>query len=94
MKKINSNTAVALLLILTVTITSHAVPNQPEAWEKCAGISKAGKNKCGATDGSHKCGGLAKHDNSDVDWIYVAKGTCETITGGRVIKVMPAKPTK
>ncbi|WP_440873687.1 BufA1 family periplasmic bufferin-type metallophore [Thalassotalea sp. PLHSN55] len=68
-----------------------AVPEQPSAWEKCAGVAKAGKNDCGALDGSHNCAGQAKVDNSDHEWVYVPKGTCEKITGGVVKAEKPAK---
>lgn len=70
---------------------AHAVPEAPTHWEKCAGIAKAGKNDCGALDGSHSCSGQAKEDNLEIEWVYVPKGTCEKITGGVVAKVKPAK---
>ncbi len=69
----------------------HAVPDQPKNWEKCAGIAKAGKNDCGALDGSHGCAGQAKSDNLSHEWVYVPQGTCEKIVGGSVAKVKPAK---
>lgn len=68
-----------------------AVPDAPKAWEKCAGIAKAGSNDCGALDGSHGCAGQAKADNLDIEWVYVPKGTCEKITGGVIAKIKPAK---
>ena len=74
-----------------VSMNAQAVPDQPTHWEKCAGIAKAGKNDCGALDGSHGCAGQAKQDNLDIEWVYVPKGTCEKITGGSVAKVKPAK---
>ena len=71
--------------------TAAAVPDTPEAWEKCAGIAKAGKNDCGSLDGKHECAGQATIDNSEHEWVYVPVGTCEKITGGVVAKVKPAK---
>ena len=68
-----------------------AVPAQPVAWEKCAGIAKAGMNDCGALDGSHGCSGQAKTTNSDLEWVYMPKGTCTKITGGVVKGEKPAK---
>jgi uncharacterized membrane protein len=68
-----------------------AVPDPPKAWEKCAGIAKAGNNDCGSLDGKHACATQATLDNSDQDWVYVPQGTCEKITGGVVAKVKPAK---
>jgi len=71
--------------------TALAVPDQPETWEKCAGIAKKGQNDCGATDGSHACAGQAKTDSSPVEWVYVPEGTCEKIVGGKVVATKPAK---
>ena len=71
--------------------TSHAVPDQPKFWEKCAGIAKNGKNDCGSLDGKHSCAGMAKKDNDAQEWVYVPQGTCAKIVGGRVAKLKPAK---
>lgn len=92
-KKIISTALSSLLAASSIAVMSsaHAVPDQPEKWEKCAGISKAGQNDCGALDGSHGCAGQAKLDSSDTEWIYVPKGTCTKITGGVVKAVKPAK---
>ena len=86
--------AVAGILALGLTGavgTAQAVPDAPQAWEKCAGIAAAGHNDCGALDGSHACAGQAKRDNDDKEWVYVPEGTCTKITGGVVAKVKPAK---
>ncbi len=74
-----------------MAVNAHAVPDQPENWEKCAGIAKAGKNDCGSLDGAHGCANQAKADNLDTEWVYVPEGTCEKITGGVVAKIKPAK---
>jgi len=66
------------------------VPDAPANWEKCAGVSKAGKNDCGSFDGKHKCAGQAEHDNLDNEWVYVPEGTCTKI-GGMVKATKPAK---
>jgi len=50
--------------------------------EKCLGIARAGMNDCGTS--THSCAGQATVDNDPEEWIYVPKGTCEKITGGRV----------
>jgi uncharacterized membrane protein len=71
----------------------QAVPDQPKAWEKCAGVAKAGKNDCGALDGSHQCGGAATKDNDPNEWVYVPKGTCAKL-GGVVKYEKPAKKNK
>lgn len=51
--------------------------------EKCAGIAKAGKNDCGAN--GHSCAGQAAKDGDANEWVYVPKGTCEKIVGGKVV---------
>ncbi len=79
------------LALAAAATTALAVPEQPEKWEKCAGIAKAGQNDCGATDGSHACAGQAKEDGSPIEWVYVPEGTCEKIVGGKVYAVKPAK---
>ena len=71
--------------------TAYAVPDQPEAWEKCAGIAKKGMNDCGSIDKSHTCSGKASVDNDPNEWVYVPKGTCDKIAGGKVYAVKPAK---
>ncbi|SDK34168.1 Uncharacterized membrane protein [Ferrimonas sediminum] len=76
--------------LLVAANHAQAVPDQPEAWEKCAGVAKKGMNDCGALDGSHGCAGQAKTDNSPEEWVYVPQGTCKKI-GGKVAKVKPAK---
>jgi len=76
---------------MLVASGANAVPDQPKNWEKCAGIAKAGKNDCGALDGSHGCSGQATMDNLDTEWVYVPEGSCEKIVGGMVKKVKPAK---
>ena len=83
--------AATLLGATTLATSAQAVPDNPNQWEKCAGIAKAGMNDCGALDGSHNCAGQAKADNIDSEWVYVPEGTCEKITGGRVAAVEPAK---
>ncbi len=72
-------------------IKTHAVPDQPANWEKCAGIAKVGMNDCGALDGSHACAGQATLSNSAEEWVYVPEGQCAKITGGVVAKIKPAK---
>lgn len=84
-------TTVATILAASLSLPANAVPDQPTHWEKCAGIAKAGSNDCGALDGSHGCAGQAKEDNMPTEWVYVPQGTCAKITGGKVVKVKPAK---
>ncbi len=50
--------------------------------EKCTGIVKAGQNDCGTS--KHACAGQAKTDADADEWVYLPKGTCEKIPGGKV----------
>lgn len=84
---------VLALAAIVVPSIVWAVPETPTTWEKCAGVAQAGKNDCGALDGSHQCAGQAKKDNDPNDWVYVPKGTCEKI-GGAVKGEKPAKQPK
>ncbi|MDJ0808266.1 MAG: DUF2282 domain-containing protein [Gammaproteobacteria bacterium] len=71
--------------------TAQAVPDTPKKWEKCAGVSLAGRNDCGSLDQKHACSGMASVDNSPQEWIYVPAGTCDKITGGVAVGLKPAK---
>lgn len=70
---------------------AQAVPDQPTHWEKCAGVAKKGKNDCGSLNGKHACAGQAKKSKDRYEWVYVPKGTCTKIVGGRVAAIKPAK---
>lgn len=73
-----------------VAASANAVPPQPDTWEKCAGVAKAGQNDCGALDGSHACAGQAKADADPNEWVYVPAGTCTKIVDGKVAATKPA----
>ncbi|GAA5216069.1 DUF2282 domain-containing protein [Corallincola platygyrae] len=87
------STALAGIVAASFTLATGqalAVPDQPENWEKCAGVAKKGMNDCGALDGSHACAAQAPVDNSPNEWVYVPEGTCKKL-GGKVAKIKPAK---
>lgn len=88
-----SNAIAGILAIGTLLVAGpvQAVPEAPTAWEKCAGITKAGMNDCGSLDGKHACAGQAASDNDPTEWVYVPEGTCTKIAGGSVAAVKPAK---
>ena len=89
---IHSTVAGILALGTTmVSTTAQAVPEQPKFWEKCAGVAKKGMNDCGALNGKHGCASQAAMDNDPNEWVYVPKGTCAKIVGGKVAKIKPAK---
>lgn len=52
------------------------------AKEKCYGVVKAGKNDCGAKDGSHSCAGHASLDGHGGEFVALPKGVCEKLVGG------------
>ncbi len=76
----DSKTLLALTIASMMTAAGAHAGNS-EGKEKCAGIVKAGMNDCGTS--KHGCGGLAKTDGDPEEWIYVPKGTCDKIVGGK-----------
>ncbi|MEN8178454.1 MAG: DUF2282 domain-containing protein [Pseudomonadota bacterium] len=89
-----TKSALAAMLAAGAMLASNsvlAVPDAPSTWEKCTGVSKAGKNDCGSLDKKHSCSGQSTVGNSPQEWIYVPAGTCEKITGGVVAGLKPAK---
>ncbi len=61
--------------------TGAAVAGEKKAKEKCYGIVAKGMNDCGTS--THSCAGQAKVDNHPEEWVYVAKGLCKRIAGGK-----------
>jgi len=60
--------------------------------EQCAGITKAGQNDCATS--TNACHGHATADQTAEAWIYLPKGTCDRIAGGRVVNVKDPTPKK
>jgi len=60
--------------------------------EQCAGIIKAGKNDCATA--TNACHGHVEVDANPNAWIYVPKGTCDRLIGGRVVHVVDPTPKK
>ena len=60
--------------------------------EQCAGIVKAGKNDCATS--TNDCHSHVQVDSSPEAWIYVPKGTCDKIVGGRIVQVKEPPPKK
>ncbi len=82
--------AVASLLAFGVAATAtHALAAKGDN-EKCAGVVKAGKNDCGTSVSS--CAGTSKADNDKEAWVFLPKGTCEKIAGGRIQTSEYAQP--
>jgi len=78
-----SVTMSALALALAFGLaTSGNVFAAKKGFEKCYGVAKAGMNDCGAK--GHACSGQAKKDGDPKEWVYVPKGTCKKLAGGKV----------
>lgn len=67
--------------IAAAVLPGSAVAQDKDKMEKCYGVVKAGMNDCGTS--SHACASQATKDADANEWIYVPKGTCEKITGGK-----------
>lgn len=71
----------AIGALIAAGANAQVHPEKPVyKYEKCYGISKAGKNDCFTARNS--CAGTVATDDDPIAWIYVPKGTCERITGG------------
>jgi uncharacterized membrane protein len=79
-----------VLALAGTALTSTAFADDGK--EQCAGIVKAGKNDC-ATD-ANACHGHVTSDANAQAWIYVPKGTCDRIVGGRVVHVTEPPPAE
>ncbi|MDC8757437.1 DUF2282 domain-containing protein [Janthinobacterium fluminis] len=72
----------ALIAAALATVCAAGVANAADKEkEKCYGVAKAGQNDCAAANGSHSCAGQSKTDMGANEWKYVAKGTCEKVSG-------------
>lgn len=73
-----------LSAIIAAGISNAALADDLTAkdMEKCYGVSKAGKNDCGA--GTLSCSGQSKQDGDKNAWILLPKGTCDRIVGGSI----------
>ena len=72
--------------------TAGAAPHWAEPGdelEKCAGLVRSGENDCGAKD--HICSGRASKDNDPEEWVFMPKGICEKLAGGKVVGSMTVK---
>lgn len=49
--------------------------------EKCYGVAKAGKNDCATA--TSVCTGHSTEDGQRDAWLWLPKGTCERLVGGK-----------
>jgi uncharacterized membrane protein len=74
----------ALALSAIASVAAQAQPvAQPAGSEKCYGIAKAGKNDCAA--GAHSCAGQATANMDKASFVYLPRGACAKIAGGRMM---------
>jgi uncharacterized membrane protein len=102
MTRLTKSTTLQISLIgLGASATSSLAFGATPPWakpgdtlEKCAGIAAKAQNDCGAN--GHSCAGLGASDNDPNEWVYMPKGLCGKVTGGKVIatKELPPETTK
>ena len=79
-----------VLALSGAAFAATAVAAADEGQEQCAGVIKAGKNDCATS--TNDCHGHVTTDGNAEAWIYLPKGTCERIVGGRVVHVAVPPP--
>jgi len=84
MKKSNIFTIISLSCVMSFALVSSNAFAGKRGFEKCTGIVNAGMNDCGTS--KHGCSGQAEKNSDPEEWVYVPKGTCKKIVGGKVKK--------
>ena len=84
--------AISSVLALAGAALTSTTLAADDSKEQCAGIVKAGKNDCATS--TNDCHGHVTSEGNAEAWIYVPKGTCERIVGGRVVHVTEPPPSK
>jgi len=84
--------AVTGLLALGTTAAATSALAADDNKEQCAGIVRAGHNDCATS--TNACHSHATVDASAEAWVYLPKGTCERLVGGRVVHVQEPAPKK
>ena len=82
--------AIASAVVLALASTTSIAFAKKDENEKCAGVTKAGKNDCGTSKSS--CAGTVTVDRDPEAWILLPKGTCERIAGGHITSDPMAHP--
>lgn len=76
----------AVAFALSVASGAAVAADKKAKKEKCYGIVAKGMNDCATS--THSCAGQSKVDNHPEEWVYVTKGLCKRIAGGKL------KPSK
>jgi len=79
-------TSSAVAFALTFASAAAVAGDKKAKKEKCYGIVAKGMNDCATS--THSCAGQSKVDNHGEEWVYMTKGLCERIAGGKL------KPSK
>ena len=74
------HSAVAGIVALGMMSASNVALAKKGDFEKCYGVTKAGKNDCQTATSA--CAGTSKTDGQKDAWIYIPKGTCDKLVGG------------
>ncbi len=85
-------TIAGVLALSTLAVAGTASAAADDGKEQCAGIAKVGQNDCATS--MNACHGHATAESLSEAWIYLPKGTCERISGGRVVTVKDPTPKK
>jgi uncharacterized membrane protein len=80
-RKFVKSALIGAVTLGVAAVAPSAMAGKP-GFEKCQGIAAKGMNDCGTS--KHGCAGQAAADNLPEEWVYVPKGTCSKIAGGKV----------
>lgn len=86
------NAVIGAAIAINGSLYPLAASAAHEGEEQCAGIVKAGKNDCATS--RNQCHGHVTTDGDAEAWLYVPKGTCDRLVGGRVVSVVDPTPTR
>ena len=75
-------TLAAAIGMAALPLVANAAGPMPAGMEKCYGIAAAAHNDCAA--GAHSCAGQATMDRDPASFVYLPKGACGKIAGGKM----------
>ena len=70
-------------LALAASQASAAPVAMPTGFEKCYGVSAAGKNDCAA--GVHSCAGQSTKNFDKTSFVFLPAGACSKLAGGSMM---------
>ena len=74
------STGMFLAAAVAGAVSLAASAAEPEQFEACYGVAKAGHNDCKSS--AHICAGKSTVDRDPRSFVDLPKGTCEKISGG------------